>query len=120
MLRTICVGRKSFLFLIFLISCAIWRCPGTCLVQTRSLPEKVPPKRTSQMQDGFGINSDLPRDPYLPWNRWSWTRMFDAGFKWIRIGQYENSSDYTSWIGLSENTASMRLRPNSKTRSTHS
>ena len=61
------------------------------------LPEKVPPKRTSQIQDGFGINSDLPRDPYLPWNRWWWTRMFDAGFKWIRIGQYENSSDYTSW-----------------------
>ena len=23
--------------------------------------------------------------------------MFDAGVKWIRIGQYENSSDYTSW-----------------------
>lgn len=63
----------------------------------RKLPEKVPPKRTSQIQDGFGINSDLPRDPYLPWNRWWWTRMFDAGFKWIRIGQYENSSDYTSW-----------------------
>jgi len=49
----------------------------------RKLPEKVPPKRTSQIQDGFGINSDLPRDPYLPWNRWWWTRMFDAGFKWI-------------------------------------
>lgn len=63
----------------------------------RKVPEKVPPKRTSQIQDGFGINSDLPRDPYLPWNRWWWTRMFDAGFKWIRIGQYENSSDYTSW-----------------------
>ena len=63
----------------------------------RKIPEKVPPKRTSQIQDGFGINSDLPRDPYLPWNRWWWTRMFDAGFKWIRIGQYENSSDYTSW-----------------------
>jgi len=63
----------------------------------RTLPEKVPPKRTSQIQDGFGINSDLPRDPYLPWDRWWWTRMFDAGFKWIRIGQYENSSDYTSW-----------------------
>jgi hypothetical protein len=63
----------------------------------RKLPEKVPPKRTSQIQDGFGINSDLPRKPYLPWNRWWWTRMFDAGFKWIRIGQYENSSDYTSW-----------------------
>ena len=64
---------------------------------TRPVPEKVPPKRSSQIQDGFGINSDLPREPYLPWNRWWWTRMFDAGFKWIRIGQYENSSDRTSW-----------------------
>jgi hypothetical protein len=63
----------------------------------RQLPDHVPPKRSSQIQDGFGINSDLPRDPYLPWNRWWWTRMFDAGFKWIRIGQYENSSDRTSW-----------------------
>ena len=61
------------------------------------LPDHVPPKRSSQIQDGFGINSDLPRDPYLPWKRWWWTRMFDAGFKWIRIGQYENSSDRTSW-----------------------
>ena len=64
---------------------------------SRTLPRKVPPKRSSQIEDGFGINSDLPRDPYLPWSRWWWTRMFDAGFKWIRIGQYENSSDYTSW-----------------------
>jgi hypothetical protein len=71
---------------------------GQSLAQgPRNLPDKIPPKRTSQIQDGFGINSDLPRDPYLPWNRWWWTRMFDAGFKWIRIGQYENSSDYTSW-----------------------
>src|SRR6266581_8852649 len=61
------------------------------------LPDHVPPKRSSQIEDGFGINSDLPREPYLPWNRWWWTRMFDAGFKWIRIGQYENSSDRTSW-----------------------
>lgn len=64
---------------------------------SRSLPDHVPPKRSSQIHDGFGINTDLPRDPYLPWNRWWWTRMFDAGFKWIRIGQYENSSDRTSW-----------------------
>jgi hypothetical protein len=63
----------------------------------RQLPDHVPPKRSSQIQEGFGINSDLPRDPYLPWNQWWWTRMFDAGFKWIRIGQYENSSDRTSW-----------------------
>ena len=65
--------------------------------QQRHFPDHVPPKRSSQIHDGFGINSDLPRDPYLPWNRWWWTRMFDAGFKWIRIGQYENSSDRTSW-----------------------
>jgi hypothetical protein len=64
---------------------------------SRPVPDHVPPKRSSQTHDGFGINSDLPRDPYLPWNRWWWTRMFDAGFKWIRIGQYENSSDRTSW-----------------------
>src|SRR5690349_15869935 len=70
------------------------------LAQTPSrapFPAKVPPKRSSQIRSGFGINSDLPRDPYMPWNRWWWTRMFDAGVSWIRIGQYENSSDYTSW-----------------------
>jgi hypothetical protein len=61
------------------------------------VPDHVPPKRSSQIHDGFGINSDLPRDPYLPWDQWWWTRMFDAGFKWARIGQYENSSDRTSW-----------------------
>jgi hypothetical protein len=61
------------------------------------LPDHVPPKRSSQIHDGFGINSDLPREPYLPWTRWWWTRMFDAGVKWIRIGQYENSSEPTSW-----------------------
>jgi hypothetical protein len=72
--------------------------PALSFAQTPSrLPDHVPPKRSSQIHDGFGINSDLPRDPYLPWNRWWWTRMFDAGFKWIRIGQYENSSDRTSW-----------------------
>jgi hypothetical protein len=60
-------------------------------------PNRVPPKRSSQIQSGFGINSDLPRDPYLPWDRWWWTRMFDAGVSWIRIGQYENSSEPTSW-----------------------
>jgi hypothetical protein len=62
-----------------------------------NFPKRVPPKRSSQIQNGFGINSDLPRAPYLPWDRWWWTRLFDAGFSWIRIGQYENSSDPTSW-----------------------
>ena len=62
-----------------------------------AVPIHVPPKRSSQIHSGFGINSDLPREPYLPWDRWWWTRMFDAGFGWIRIGQYENSSEPTSW-----------------------
>jgi hypothetical protein len=58
---------------------------------------RIPPKRSIQIQSGFGINSNLPREPYLPWDRWWWTRMFDSGVSWIRIGQYENSSDPTSW-----------------------
>lgn len=65
--------------------------------QEARVPSHIPPRRSSQIHDGFGINSDLPREPYLPWNRWWWTRMADAGAKWIRIGQYENSSDLTSW-----------------------
>src|SRR6266516_5508383 len=63
----------------------------------RSAPDHVPPKRSAQIQSGFGVNSNLPRDPYLPWDRWWWTRMFDAGVSWIRIRQYENSSEPTSW-----------------------
>jgi len=71
--------------------------PSAWAQSSRPVPDHVPPKRSSQIHDGFGINSDMPRDPYLPWDRWWWTRMFDAGFKWARIGQYENSSDRTSW-----------------------
>ncbi len=83
-----------------------------CLRQEqRHIPDHVPPKRSSQIQDGFGINSDLPRDPYLPWSRWWWTRMFDAGFKWIRIGQYENSSDYTSWDWIEQKRGVMAAAP---------
>lgn len=79
--------------------------------EQRHVPDHVPPKRSSQIQDGFGINSDMPRDPYLPWNRWWWTRMFDAGFKWIRIGQYENSSDYTSWDWIEQKRGVMATAP---------
>ena len=86
----------SFFLLLFSISLPLW-------AQSRNdesvgkAPLHIPPRRSSQIQDGFGINSDLPRNPWLPWNRWWWTRMADAGAKWIRIGQYENSSDLTSW-----------------------
>ena len=75
----------------------------------RRVPDHVPPKRSSQIADGFGINSDLPRDPYLPWNRWWWTRMFDAGVNWIRIGQYENSSDRTSWDWIEQKRGVLTL-----------
>src|SRR5213083_1973718 len=77
----------------------------------RELPNHIPPRRTSEIQDGFGINSDLPRNPYLPWDRWWWTRMFDAGLKWIRIGQYENSSDWTSWDWIEQKRGVMVVAP---------
>ena len=86
--RLFVLASLVFLFLI---------APGSWGQASRPLPDHVPPKRSSQIHNGFGINSDMPRDPYLPWNRWWWTRMFDVGFKWARIGQYENSSDRTSW-----------------------
>ena len=97
MVRRICVGRRLFNVTAAVFFTLVLLNGNSPAQATRPVPEKVPPKRSSQIQDGFGINSDLPRDPYLPWNRWWWTRMFDAGFKWIRIGQYENSSDRTSW-----------------------
>jgi hypothetical protein len=76
-----------------------------------SFPNKVPPKRTSQIQNGFGINSDLPREPYLPWDQWWWTRMFDAGVSWIRIGQYENSSEPTSWDWVEQKRGVYSIAP---------
>jgi hypothetical protein len=89
---------------------------GTALeisAQTRNskLPFHIPPKRSSQIKNGFGINSDLPREPYLPWNRWWWTRMFDAGVSWIRIGQYENSSEPTSWDWVEQKRGVYSISP---------
>ena len=84
---------------------------ATGLLPAQSLPSHVPPKRSSQIQNGFGINSDLPRAPYLPWDRWWWTRMFDAGVSWIRIGQYENSSDPTSWDWVEQKRGVFAVAP---------
>jgi len=81
------------------------------LAQEPQLPDHIPPKRSSQITDGFGINSDLPREPYLPWERWWWGRMFDAGVKWIRIGQYENSSDLTSWDYVEQKRGVLAINP---------
>src|SRR5689334_13743489 len=76
-----------------------------------NVPTRVPPKRSSQIQNGFGINSDLPREPYLPWDRWWWTRMFDAGVSWIRIGQYENTSEFTSWDWIEQKRGVLAIPP---------
>jgi len=74
-------------------------------------PAHLTPRRSSQIHDGFGTNSDLPRDPYIPWNRWWWTRIFDAGISFIRIGQYENSSDYTSWDWVERKRGQYAIAP---------
>jgi hypothetical protein len=107
-----CSSRRRWFLVALLVGFNVVGFQSLLAGQTsRKLPDKVPPKRTSQIEDGFGINSDLPRDPYLPWNRWWWTRMFDAGFKWIRIGQYENSSDYTSWDWIEQKRGEYAASP---------
>ena len=83
---------------------------ASCLF-AQSFPASVPPKRSSQIANGFGLNSDLPREPFLPWNRWWWTRMFDAGFGWIRIGQYENSSEPVSWDWVEQKRGVYAIAP---------
>ena len=56
--------------LLLLVCALLLALPSRSLAQgSRRAPSHVPPKRSSQIQDGFGINSDLPRDPYLPWNQ---------------------------------------------------
>jgi hypothetical protein len=102
----------SFSFRTLIVAIILPACASTILpAQTPRFPNHVPPKRSSQIEAGFGINSDLPRDPYLPWNRWWWTRMFDAGVSWIRIGQYENSSDPTSWDWVEQKRGVFNVAP---------
>jgi hypothetical protein len=100
-----CILRGMRFFIVTLIAAA------TVPFLASAQPTKVPPKRSSQIENGFGINSDLPREPYLPWDRWWWTRMFDAGVSWIRIGQYENSSDYTSWDWVEQKRGVFSVKP---------
>ncbi len=69
-------------------------CAGASAQQ---ISRQVPPRRSTQLADGFGMNVNLPREPRLPWTRRWWTRIFDSGLKWVRLGQYENSSEKTSW-----------------------
>src|SRR5215471_5628303 len=62
-----------------------------------SVAAEVPPRRSTQLNEGFGVNLPLPRDPRLPWTERWWTRVFDSGVKWVRLGQYENTSEKTGW-----------------------
>jgi hypothetical protein len=92
------VSNVVALFAIFLLALGFTAAAHPQSARTgKKFQNYLVPRRSIQIHDGFGINSDLPRDPYVPWNRWWWTRIFDAGISFIRIGQYENSSDPTSW-----------------------
>ncbi len=77
----------------------------------QSVPRQVPPRRSTQLAEGFGMNVDLPRDPRLPWTRRWWTRIFDSGVKWVRIGQYENSSEKTSWDWVEQTPGNYAASP---------
>ena len=103
------VSKISVVFVLALAIIAVqhWKSPSA----GRKLANHLVPRRSSQIHDGFGINTDLPRDPYLPWKRWWWTRMFDAGINFIRIGQYENSSDYTSWDWVERKRGEYSIAP---------
>lgn len=75
-------------------------------------PERIPPKRSSQIVNGLGgVNTSLPRNPYIPWNRWWWTRMFDAGIKWARIGQYEDTPDISGWDWIKQKRGEFSALP---------
>jgi hypothetical protein len=70
--------------------------PARPQVSPAEVPSKIPRRRATQLLDGFGVNLDLPRRPRMPWTK-TWTPLFDSGAKWVRIGQYENSSEKISW-----------------------
>lgn len=84
-------------------------CPSR--VASQSAPQQVPPRRSTQLVDGFGMNLPLPRDPRLPWTKHWWTRVPDAGVKWVRLGQYENSSEKTSWDWVEQSRGAFSVRP---------
>jgi hypothetical protein len=79
---------------------------------SRSLPQHIPLRRSSQISDGpGGVNISLPRLPYLPWDQRWWSRLFDAGFKYVRIGQYEDTSDMTGWDWVERSKGQFEIKP---------
>jgi len=79
--------------------------------QQSPTPKEVPARRSSQLSDGFGVNLPLPREPRLPWNQVWWTRLFDSGVKWVRLGQYENTSEKTSWDWVEQTPGMYHVLP---------
>jgi hypothetical protein len=77
----------------------------------QSVPKEVPARRSTQLADGFGMNLPLPRDPRLPWTQRWWTRLFDSGVKWVRLGQYENTSDKTGWDWVERTPGNYQVLP---------
>jgi hypothetical protein len=76
------------------------------------LPSHIPPRRASQLKQApAGVNTSLPRLPYLPWTETWWTRMYDAGMKYVRIGQYEDTSDVTGWDWTEQKKGLLRVAP---------
>jgi hypothetical protein len=57
------------------------------------------------------MNIPIPREPRMPWARRWWTRIFDGGVKWVRIGQYENSSEKTSWDWVEQTPGRYAVSP---------
>jgi len=86
--------QRDSLGVIFLCLAALCPLAGG---ENPALPAEVLPRRSTQLSDGFGVNLPLPRDPRLPWTERWWTAVFDSGVKWVRLGQYENSSEKTGW-----------------------
>lgn len=82
-----------------------------CLGSGQSIPLEAPPRRSTQLADGFGMNLPLPREPRLPWDRRWWTLLFDSGVKWVRLGQYENTSEKTGWDWVERSPGTYQVLP---------
>ncbi|HXY01826.1 MAG TPA: hypothetical protein VEI54_12960 [Candidatus Limnocylindrales bacterium] len=57
------------------------------------------------------MNLPLPREPRLPWTQRWWTRLFDSGVKWVRLGQYENTSEKTGWDWVEQSPGVYKVLP---------
>src|SRR5262249_8398140 len=69
------------------------------------------PRRSTQLANGFGMNVPLPREPRLSWNQKWWTRLFDSGVKWVRLGQYQNTSEKKGWDWIEQESGVYHVLP---------